>query len=90
MRPLTEDERALKDLIENTEKTFIDFQRSFRTEVPKEAQFVGDTRIHRIETLWHKMRKEIDYHQTQFVKSEIEACEDEAFKETFMYTMGRM
>ena len=89
MNTLSDEERALKELIENSEKAYRNFQIAFRTEIPLEPQYPGDTRIHRIEALWHNMRKEVDILQAQFVQAEIEACEEEAFRYAFRYSKER-
>lgn len=89
MKKLTEDQQALKDLIENTEEIYTNFRLAFRREIPRKPEGVNDSRIHRIEGLWHEMRKEIDDIQTKFVQSEIEGCESAAFTETFRYLMER-
>ena len=83
MKALSDDERALKELVENSEKVYRNFQTSFRTEIPKAPKSPSDSRMHRIEVLWHQMRKEVDQLQTSLVRSEVEGSEEEALKTTF-------
>lgn len=89
MRALTDDQQALKDLIENTEAVYTEFRSAFRREIPRKPEGADDSRIHRIEGLWHEMRKEIDNLQTKYVQSEIERCESDAYIDAFQYLTER-
>ena len=89
MITLSEEERALKELIENSEEVYRNFQNLYRSEISLEPRYPGDTRIHRIEELWHNMRKEVDNLQTQFVQAQIEASEEDAYQYAFPHFRER-
>ena len=89
MKELTEEEQALKDLIENSEKIYRSFHDVLKTEIPRKPNGLEDTRIHRIEGIWHEMRLEAEKAQANYIKSTIESYEDDAYKEAFCHSKER-
>lgn len=89
MKELSREEQALKELIEKSEQVYLSFHDVIKVEIPRKPNGLGDTRIHRMESIWHEMSREIGKLHNDFFEKTIESYEGEAYKETFLCSKGR-